>query len=93
MLSPPPPSPLGHSVIQLAPIQKPVLDVILPVDEAVPFTSKLLVVGTWPMPNLKSVVAPKFIVLAPILRSFKVAVSFEESILNNDVPAALVILN
>ena len=101
--------PVGHSVMQLAPIQNPVVEEILPLDFTDPTTSRLSEVGTMPIPNLLSGVDPKFMVDVATVNPFNdapldpkdndvppadnVEVLFVESILKNSVPVALVILN
>ena len=101
--------PVGHSVMQLAPIQKPVPEDILPVELTDPATSKLSVVGAMPIPNLLPGVMPKVMVDVATVNPFNEAplvpkdkdvppadsadVLLTESILKNSVPVALVILN
>ena len=101
--------PVGHSVMQLAPIQKPVPEDILPVELTDPATSELSVVGAMPIPNLLPGVMPKVMVDVATVNPFNEAplvpkdkdvppadsadVLLTESILKNSVPVALVILN
>ena len=103
------PPPVGHSVMQLAPIQNPAADDMLPLDFMVPSTSKLSVVGAMPIPNLLPGVMPKVMVDVATVNPFNEAplvpkdkdvppadsadVLLTESILKNSVPVALVILN
>jgi len=107
--TPPPLPPVGHSVMQLAPMQNPVVEAMLPLDFIVPATSKLSAVGATPMPNLLPGVIPKVIVDVATVNPFSeapvapkdndappadiVLVLFTELILKNSVPVALVILN
>jgi hypothetical protein len=95
--------------MQLAPIQNPVVDSILPVLLIVPATSKLSDTGALPIPSLKPEVNPKFILVGAMVKApsdapleprdnevpppVRAVVLFTESILNNSVPVALVTLN
>lgn len=107
--TPSPLPPVGHSVMQLAPIQKPVVEAMLPLDFTEPAISRLSEVGAMPIPNLLPGVMPKVMVEEATFKPFSdapvapkdkdvppadnVLVLFTELILKNSVPVALVILN